>query len=67
MSDYLVSGVAFLQKTQRFGTALRINRLFKAVANLEYSFMFVNLLRPRHNGRHFPDDIFKRVFLNENV
>ena len=24
-------------------------------------------LRPRHNGRHFPDDIFKCIFLNENV
>ena len=26
-----------------------------------------NSLRPRQNGRHFPDDIFKLVFLNENV
>ena len=26
-----------------------------------------NTLRPRHNGRHFPDDIFKCIFLNENV
>ena len=24
-------------------------------------------LRPRQNGRHFPDDIFKRIFLFENV
>ena len=23
--------------------------------------------RPRQNGRHFADDIFKRIFLNENV
>ena len=23
--------------------------------------------RPRQNGRNFPDDIFKRIFLNENV
>ena len=27
----------------------------------------VNTLRPRHNGRHFADDIFKCIFLNENV
>ena len=27
----------------------------------------VNTLRPRQNGRHFPDDTFKRIFLNENV
>ena len=27
----------------------------------------VNTLRPRQNGRHFPDDIFNCIFLNENV
>ena len=26
-----------------------------------------NTLRPRHNGRHFTDDIFKYIFLNEIV
>ena len=26
-----------------------------------------NTLRPRQNGRHFSDDTFKRIFLNENV
>ena len=27
----------------------------------------INTLRPRQNGRHFPDDIFKCIFFNENV
>ena len=27
----------------------------------------VNPLRPRQNGHRFADDIFKRIFLNENV
>ena len=27
----------------------------------------VNILRPRQNGRHFADDTFKRIFLNQNV
>ena len=27
----------------------------------------VNTLRPRQNGRHFPDDILKWIFFNENV
>ena len=27
----------------------------------------LNTLRPRQNDRHFPDDIFKWIFLNENV
>ena len=29
--------------------------------------MRINTLRPRLNERYFPDDIFKRFFLNENV
>ena len=27
----------------------------------------VNTFRPRQNGRRFPDDIFKCIFLNENI
>ena len=27
----------------------------------------INSLRPRRNRRHFADDTFKRIFLNENV
>ena len=27
----------------------------------------INTLRPRQNGRHFPDDILKWIFLNENI
>ena len=27
----------------------------------------LNTLRPRQHGRHFADDILKRIFLNENV
>ena len=26
-----------------------------------------NTLKPRQNCRHFPDDIFKRILLNENI
>ena len=28
---------------------------------------WINTLRPRQNGRHLPDDIFKCISLNENV
>ena len=31
------------------------------------NFQCVYTLRPRQNGRHFADDIFKCIFLNENV
>ena len=34
----------------------------KALAN-----SCVNTLRPRQNGRRFPNDIFKRIFMNENI
>ena len=33
----------------------------------QYCFKLVNRLRPRQNGRHFPNDIFKWILLNENV
>ena len=32
-----------------------------------FSFLWVNILRPRQNGRRFADDTFKRIFLNQNV
>ena len=32
-----------------------------------YMVSIVNTLRPRQDGRHFADDTFKRIFLNENV
>ena len=31
------------------------------------SWGFFNTLRPRQNGHHFPDNILKGLFLNENV
>ena len=30
-------------------------------------FFLINKLRPRQNGRHFPDDLSKCIFLTENV
>ena len=37
------------------------------VSLFPYIHRYINTLRPRQNGRHFEDDIFKRIFLNENV
>ena len=28
---------------------------------------YFNTLRLRQHGHHFPDNIFKRIFLNENI
>ena len=39
-----------------------VHRVIRTSSNVS-----INTLRPRQNGRHFADDIFKRIFLNENV
>ena len=61
-----MAGGSYLQKyctragpgpTNEFGNQIQIW--------LEYNCF--NTLRPRQNGRHFADDIFKCIFLNENV
>ena len=31
------------------------------------TYIYLNTLRPRQNGRHFADDIFNGIFFNENV
>ena len=41
--------------------------LFPVFSSLPLSPSAVNPLRPRQNRRHFADDIFKSIFLNENV
>ena len=41
--------------------ALRLHKIWRQDA------LSLNTLRPRQNGRHFPDDTFKRIFLNENA
>ena len=38
---------------------------FHAIQNIPS--LSINTLRPRQYGRHFADDTFKRIFLNENV
>ena len=40
----------------------RLSRLLQL-----YLYSRLNTLRPRQNGRHFPDDIFKCIFFNGNV
>ena len=38
------------------------NDISKKIKHLPF-----NTLRPRQNGRHFPDDIFQCIFMNENA
>ena len=39
----------------------------KSFPNEKNTFPKLTHLRPRQDGRHFPDDIFKSIFLNENT
>ena len=45
----------------------KLNGANWAYCSITICALFVNTLRPRQNGRHFPDDIFKWIFLNQNV
>ena len=38
--------------------------MFLVFSNIIY---IINSLRPRYNGWNFQDNIFKRIFLNENI
>ena len=39
----------------------------RSQASQSGKYLQVNTLRPEQNWRHFADDIFKGIFLNENV
>ena len=41
--------------------------LYGPVMTLTVDSFVLNILRPRQNGRHFADGVFKCIFLNENV
>ena len=38
-----------------------------SISIFSYQCLHINTLRPRQNGRHFADNIFKCIFLNENA
>ena len=38
-----------------------------SISNNSWNGENLNTLRPRQNGQHFAEDIFKRIFFNENV
>ena len=54
----------YVIQTPRVSAGFTQNMAFSAW--LIYIYV-INTLRPRQNGRHFADDIFKRIFLNENI
>ena len=67
--DCIISGFCGIHMTV---TSLEV--LIISICKMEWEItaasprgQWVNTLRPRQNGRYFADDIFKCIFLNENV
>ena len=48
-------------------SSLFYNFFFPCTWSYTYFLLIINTLRPRQNGRLFADDIFKCIFLDENV
>ena len=42
-------------------------KIIGAIRYASLGLININILRPEQNGRHFADDNFKCIFLNENV
>ena len=53
--------------TGRFIGERFLRKLFSSVNSYTEPYVCFNTLRPRQNGRHFSDDMFKCIFLNENI
>ena len=60
-------GVTRPQRVNDERSVIVLSQNYK-IFEIEYGYhTTINTLRPRQNGRHFPDDIFKCIFLFENV
>ena len=52
---------------QVLGSLTTLTKTYNGPSKMRKSVEHVNILRPRQNGCHFPDEIFKNIFVNENV
>ena len=64
---YMVQYNMLLSVVLQQGNLLKIWLWTKSNPCPNFWMPLVNTLRPRQNGRRFADDMFKRIFLNENV
>ena len=58
---YLMHGIV------KWNTRLAIDLWDEILFSVGSVLCYINTLRPRQNGRHFTDGIFKCIFLNENI
>ena len=63
---FLITGPLWGESTSHHQNPTATNRFSSQRASNVKLWCF-NTLRPRQNGRHFADNIFKRIFLNENI
>ena len=56
-----------MKETKRFFAGDFLFLFFKEKDASAMATCFFNTLSLRQNGRHFPEDIFKCIFMNENV
>ena len=56
-----------LVSAKNYEKSAKVARTILFSVLIYFSQMLFNTLSPRQNGRHFADDIFKLIFLNENV
>ena len=61
-SIYLVT----IRQSARQTFSLSVYRACVQQSNWVYIGWFLNTLRPRQNGRNFPEDVLKWIFVNEN-
>ena len=61
----VVPSITTISGKLMYGFQVRSNPCTKMKIQMHPSYF--NTLRPRQNGRHFADDIFKCIFLKENV
>ena len=61
------TSVKFKSKNKHFLSRKHFENAICKMLDILYKPQYVNSLRPRQDGRHFPDDIFIWIFLNENV
>ena len=59
--QHTVATIPYICQTFHEECIIHLRSLFMS------TFMLLNTLRKRQNDRHFADDIFKRIFLKENV
>ena len=64
---YICTYLKIFQSDFSHGEILELFSLRLNLAGVRINQYIFNTLRPRQNGRHFADDIFKCIFLNENV